>query len=400
MHARHTAFLTHANPLRLLWCKKAPSPCGVSVMGGEFRVLSGPCQGNFDGVLCSTDLEPDDAAAILLLAPRLRGVPLLVVLGEAAVDKRPMAMGMLASFGLDDCATVVQGQHSKALWPEAASACYPVPASPKAVSIDVDATDAVRDFLGRHERPFALLLKPPHEMLGVSPPLLQKTVGTLYGSFNLTEFRSSLAGSAREPMEEAAQYERQVSLLSSFKAMLWIERSISVGRDAVLNADGACASLWAGFERHAGLVQHIMQWNANTLRAMSLKLAGVQGQVETALGPISTDELQPGQYEALLPSVESAEKKLAVMRSIVVSHGKQLCHADTLVAACLLDAEGGRLREFARPIKQAFDGKWKPTYEEDASSNVFALIACAGEERATLMAESLRVMTESMAQIG
>ena len=34
-----------------------------------------------------------------------------------------------------------------------------------------------------------------------------------------------------DELSEAAQYERQASMLSSFKAMLWVERSLSVGRD-------------------------------------------------------------------------------------------------------------------------------------------------------------------------
>ena len=39
-----------------------------------------------------------------------------------------------------------------------------------------DAAAAVSDFLGRHERPLAVVLKPPHEVLGVPAPLLQKYV--------------------------------------------------------------------------------------------------------------------------------------------------------------------------------------------------------------------------------
>ena len=55
-------------------------------MASKFIVKSGCSKGEFDGVILSTDLEPDDAIAISALAPKLRGVPLLCVVGEGRVD--------------------------------------------------------------------------------------------------------------------------------------------------------------------------------------------------------------------------------------------------------------------------------------------------------------------------
>ena len=79
---------------------------------GTFDVSAGCSKGSYDGVILSTDLEPDDAIAIAALAPRLRGVPLLCVVGEASVDKRMMMQEMLASVGLDDGA-VVEGDGAR-----------------------------------------------------------------------------------------------------------------------------------------------------------------------------------------------------------------------------------------------------------------------------------------------
>ena len=51
-------------------------------VAGRFAVAHGVCAGEYDAVLISTDLEPDDAIALQVLAPQLREVPLLVVVGE------------------------------------------------------------------------------------------------------------------------------------------------------------------------------------------------------------------------------------------------------------------------------------------------------------------------------
>ena len=48
------------------------------------------------------------------------------------------------------------------------------------------------DFVRAHERPFAMLLKPPHEFVSLAPQLLAKMSAALYGSFNLTELRAML----------------------------------------------------------------------------------------------------------------------------------------------------------------------------------------------------------------
>merc|ERR1740116_507751 len=156
----------------------------------RFDVVGGGIlHGSYDAILLSTDLEPDDAVAIKALAPRLRGLPLLAVVGEGDADgKCEMMAHLLASYGLDAHATVVQGSLSKVHFPPTALGAFAA-AAPSAASVLDKHTPAeleacVERFLMDHNAPFALLLKPPHELLGVSATALGRTVGTFYGSFN------------------------------------------------------------------------------------------------------------------------------------------------------------------------------------------------------------------------
>ena len=68
----------------------------------EFNVAAGRLKGSYDAVLISTDLEPDDAICLAVLAPMLKGVPLLCVVGEGPNDKRTMMAELLATFGIDE----------------------------------------------------------------------------------------------------------------------------------------------------------------------------------------------------------------------------------------------------------------------------------------------------------
>ena len=86
----------------------------------------GVCAGSYGAVLISTDLEPDDIVAIKLMAPRLRGLPLMVVVGQGNVkDKRIVCARMLAAYGLDAQTTILQGATSAAPYPSNLFASYP-----------------------------------------------------------------------------------------------------------------------------------------------------------------------------------------------------------------------------------------------------------------------------------
>ena len=191
---------------------------GVSACA-HFEVHTGPCRGRFDGVVISTDMEPDDVACIKALAPRLRGVPLLVVVGEGDAPmelKAALAADVLERYGLRADAAIVPGRPSRVRYPREALRAYRDDAGTGGQSGEggaesgaeggaegggaegggADAGDAdgvacfgassrVAAFLQCCASPFALLLKPPHEFANVPPAELARTTGVLYGSFNL-----------------------------------------------------------------------------------------------------------------------------------------------------------------------------------------------------------------------
>jgi hypothetical protein len=362
----------------------------------RFVVKNGICAGEFDAVLLSTDLEPDDAIAIQMLAPHLRQVPLLVILGEGPVDKRQMAAEMLAQFGLDKRARIVQGKRSKASWPDGVISCYAGGVTSNAVLVPLGTDDAeceaiarreASDFLQSHKAPFALLLKPPHELLGQPAGVLNRAVGALYGSFNVTCLREQME--AR--LDASARCTAQEDFLQSFKALLWVERSLSVGRDSTVEP-GPSPEIWAHFEASPSIVQHVLQWNADTLKAMGKKLASLDAEVRKSLsGGDGAGGLTASQYGSAAEAVSKAEKRVKVMSSITRSFGRQVCHADTLVAACLLDG-GGHVARFEQKSMVRHDSNSKPIFTHDETSSIATLVASDGVQRQQLEANSLAVM--------
>ena len=82
---------------------------------------------------------------------------------------------------------------------------------------DDQAAAAVQQFLLKHSAPFALVLKPPHELLGVSPDALSRTVGAAYGSFNFVALRQSMLKESPNLTEDEA-FGRQEALLQASTA--------------------------------------------------------------------------------------------------------------------------------------------------------------------------------------
>ena len=183
--------------------------------GSHFVVSHGACKGAYDGVLLSTDLEPDDILAIKALAPCLHGVQLLVVVGEGPCDKSHMATQLLASFGIDDGAVVVQGASSSEGFPTDMLSAFAEVGTTSAATTHAEAGaaaahDATRAFIERCEAPFLLLLKPPYELLGLPPTLLAKSKAALYGSFNLSMLRRSASEAGADQLAKFVQEERQL----------------------------------------------------------------------------------------------------------------------------------------------------------------------------------------------
>uniref|UniRef100_A0A7S0LH34 Uncharacterized protein n=1 Tax=Coccolithus braarudii TaxID=221442 RepID=A0A7S0LH34_9EUKA len=373
----------------------------VGAGGASFDVPSGFLAGSYDGVLIFTDLEADDAVAIKVLAPALRSVPLMCVVGEADVDKRSLCTGMLRSYGLRGA--VLQGLKSKESYPLAALTAYDSPKGKSGGEGQEDSSPGGEDecvslaaaFLSKFTSPIALILKPPHELLGVPDDILARTSAAMYGSFNLECFRKSLV-----KMEPGADpHARQASLIRSFKAMLWIERSAAVGRDCVLAASQATpesSHLWAAIHADEPLMRLMQAWNTAIMRSHAEKVRLMAVEVaEKAASADQNDAEFP--FSELAPSAERAEKRMAVIKSILGNSGLQICHADTLLAAALLDGDG-LLEKYTRRVSCECDKSGKPTFKLEEGSHVAALVSQADSEgRAELIAASFNVLMPSSA---
>ena len=347
-------------------------------------------------MLISTDLEPDDAIALKALAPRLRGVPLLVVLGEGDRSKAAMASGLLAAYGLDGGPTrVVQGRPSSSPYPASAIAAYAPLAAASSAEVVADGNApaageprrAVVDFLSACERPFALLLKPPHELVGLPAGLLAKAVGAAYGSFNFVVFRKELRADDPTLTAEAA-LEAQNALLREMRACLWVERAPAVGRDATLEAGHA---EWAAVAADARLTALVEGWNSRTIGeccdSMEAWVARLRGACVDAAPDL-------GALRAL--DFEKLDKKAKILRSIVDADGRQTCFADTLVAAALVD-DGGALAPYYAKLAPADGGA--PT-AEPRSSSLSALAADKGAPQKALAIAARRVLGAALAADG
>jgi len=355
-----------------------------------FFVPGGPLRGDYDSVLLCTDLESDDVVTLKLLAPKLVDVPMLVVVGEGDQDKCQFAAQMLAAFGIGSSASVVQGQLSEEHYPTAAlhsfaSASSGAPARPAIITGDPCAL--VADFISTHGAPFALILKPPHELGGLSHSLTGKMVAAVYGSFNLTMFRVKLKGE----LTDEARLEQQETLLHSFKRSLWVERSLSVGRDCTLEPSIA-PKIWEWINADAALVSTIRLWNATVLNGFTPKMIASLQEVSKMLqeGGEATPFVDIGQ------TLNGLDKKVQVMRSITRCEGQQVCHADTLVAAILLDADGV-LAPFIHICRAGHDATGKPKALFDAVGDSALHVLYADDaQRRDLAAKSMEVLTKEM----
>ena len=308
-------------------------PARASSSKKSFTVPGGYLKGVYDGVLLSTDLEPDDAVAIKLLAPELRGVPMLVVVGQGPSDKTQLAVQMLAAYGIGSSARVVQGQTSEVPFPTQMIDLYASASSSSSAILTPekvaggDAAALTADFLDGFSAPFALLLKPPHEMANLDKTILGKTTAAVYGSFNLATFRAALPAS----LSEEQKLVRQEELLHGFKLALWVERSLSVGRDSVLESekfDGGGKKLWDCLLADKELVGMIGAWNAQTLKTFAPKVSKGMNEIKaicdkSTAGPDATSPLWP----ELLVLLEGIDKKVQVMKSITKCKGSQVCAA-------------------------------------------------------------------------
>jgi len=341
-------------------------------------------------VLLSTDLEPDDVVAIKLLAPKLVGVPMLVVVGEGGPDKCQFATQMLAAYGIGESVQVVQGKKSSETYPTDLLEIFAPEAAASAMRPQIvsgEAAALTASFLASCRAPFALLLKPPHELNGVDAAVLGKTTAAVYGSFNLTQFRLALPGE----LSDEERFAKQETLMHAMRRAMWIERSLSVGRDSVLEPSRAPA-LWQWLQTDATLLAIIRAWNAQTLRGFAPKVERGMQEVSAMLEGGSGDA-----FSRVGQALEGLDKKVQVMRSITKCEGRQVCHADTLVVALLLDTADA-LTPYSRRCRASHDahGKPKPLFDGEGESSVAVLHAPAEAGRADIEAKSVLVLEQAI----
>lgn len=388
------------------------------------KTPNGCLQGEYDAVVISTDLESDDAVAIKCLAPRLRDVPLMVVVGEGDTEKQHMMKQMLMAYQIDGNAIIVQGRKSDTHYPSDILDCYSASVAARPASNctiletgsdpATKATQMVKEFLSKYERPLAVLLKPPFEFLDVPEDLLKKASAVLYGSFNINTIRSALAD-ANKKKDPKEFFEEPFNLMRKFKVLLWVERSASVGRDCVVDTVSA-PDVWNNLEKDLGLLALVKLWNTETIRAMTQKIADFPAAMEKIFPPARPRKksmfkkskgvagLKPEavvapkdeQYVAHVKLLEKLDKRVQVLLNISQSRAKQMPHADTLAIASLLDDDGGTVK-FERKVSLAVDERNKPTFAEDPSSTVYALVTEPGPLREELISVSIERLVRGLA---
>jgi hypothetical protein len=72
---------------------------------------------------------------------------------------------------------------------------------------------------------------------------------------------------------------RQEQAMRSFGCLLWVERSLSVGRDANIDPT-SCATAWRTLRADAGIRRLVAAWNNHTL--MTQVKPGRRGRPRTA----------------------------------------------------------------------------------------------------------------------
>ena len=303
--------------------------------------------------------EPDDAIALKALAPRLRGVPLLVVLGEGDRSKAAMASG-LAAYGLDGGPTrVVQGRPSSSPYPASAIAAYAA------------RRRLLRRGCRRRQRAGGGRAAPHRRRLPVDVRAAVRAA-------------PSAAARARRPPRRAARQGRRGVRLVQLRRLPQgaprrrpdadggsgaggAERAAS--RDARVPVGSSARPPSGATRRSKRDTPSGRRWR-RTRGSPRWSRGGTAGRLASAAtrwrlgwrrlrGACVDAAPDLGALRAL--DFEKLDKKAKILRSIVDADGRQTCFADTLVAAALVDDGGGALAPYYAKLAPADGGA--PTAE-------------------------------------
>ena len=150
----------------------------------------------------------------------------------------------------------------------------------------------------------------------------------------------------------------------------------------------ACLHAW--YAQGDRSVQRVVQeWNRITLSNQAPKVEALMRDVTRAL---QTGGGEPA-FADVYRLAEEASKKVTILSQIGRADGLQVCHADTLVACCLLDTEGV-LTGFERRCEVSWDDKYsgRPLFEAAEASAVCTLWAEDEVQKVELQQQSFRVL--------
>mmetsp|Transcript_20091 Transcript_20091/g.55166 ORF Transcript_20091/g.55166 Transcript_20091/m.55166 type:complete len:384 (-) Transcript_20091:194-1345(-) len=376
-----------------------------------FRVPSGPVEGEYDGVLLFTDLEADDALALTVLAPRLARVPTLAVVSEGDADKTELCCGYLHCVGLDAHASVVQGRRSSTPFPKAILDLYiPDAASSKAAvlkrpdSLPLEcnnvelaneryAASQVEAFVEKCKAPLAIVLKPPDELVHISTASRAKITVAIYGSFNMTQMLGRHWSKGEEPM--------QVEFMRSFRATLWVERSVACGRDCSLHA-ALAPTLWtAAVEDQPTIQQHIRLWNKAIVKRSCRDIGMSEKEILQLMEAkdMSADEVA----RRVVAAGNNGKRVETRLNKIILPNVRvdclQVCHADTLVVACLVDDDGKlgpHLLQATNPVRSEDGIRFKNVPGAGGLGRIAALVAEPGPPREACIEASIQALTAAI----
>ena len=105
-----------------------------------------------------------------------------------------------------------------------------------------------------------------------------------------------------------------------------------------------------------------------------------------------------GAFRAVASILEKADKKMAVLRSIVEHAGLQSPNADPLVVSAILDATGSITRHEVRC--RLGHTKGKLSYEVDDASSVALLVANGKEQQTALRTAAEQSVASLLSELG
>lgn len=324
----------------------------------------------FDAIVVMYDAEPDDNAALLMLAIALKRcekqtgvkIPLLLIVGEGDVEKRGMATNQANLLGLS--CTIVQGPLSQKKFPLEMTNCFNANySSGESIYFETDAVCCLSMFLEKSSNPLLIVLKPFAELIRVPNTLLAKATCAFYGSFNFATTCKAVSPTI------VAQL-----INGSFKKCIVFETFLAMGADNNLLPKNAkeLYDLLDEKKKTPGPFIHYFNGLEASIEIWNNSIASKQlsGIVPTALDL----EKNWNDVQKRTSCIESLNRSLKIVANIGAD-SRQMVFADTGLLACILATGVGAVKSgTVVRCSLSFDPVTKYTkVEPNVEGNVFVL---------------------------